>query len=349
MFNYNTGSKNMEKIRLGKTNLMVSRSGFGAIPIQRISDEDSTALLRAAFEGGVNYYDTARGYTTSEHKIALALGNVREKIIIATKSGAQTGGQLEENLETSLSELGTDYIDVYQFHNPSFVPKPGELNGLYDAALKAKASGKIRHIGVTSHRLDIAVEMVKSGLFETMQFPMSSLASDEEIELVELCKIHDVGFIAMKGLAGGLITNAKSTFAFIRGFDNVIPIWGMQYMKELEEFLSYEKTPPVLNDEIWEIINRDREKLLGNFCRACGYCLPCPAEIPIPMAARMELLLGRMDWRGLVTENWREMMSRINNCADCRHCIENCPYHLDAPGLLKTNLIYFEKFAAEHK
>jgi predicted aldo/keto reductase-like oxidoreductase len=339
----------MEKIRLGKTNLMVSRSGFGAIPIQRVSDEDSTALLRAAFAGGMNYYDTARGYTTSEHKIGLALGDVRDQIIIATKSGAQTGGQLEENLETSFDQLGTDYIDIYQFHNPSFVPKPGEANGLYDAALKAKASGKIKHIGITSHRLDLAIEMVKSDLFETMQFPMSSLASSEEIALVELCKKHDVGFVAMKGMAGGLITNAKSTFAFIRQFDNVIPIWGVQYMRELEEFLEYEKNPPVLDGGIWEIINQDRAKLTSGFCRACGYCLPCPAEIPIPMAARMELLLGRMDWRGLITEDWQKNMGRINNCANCRHCIDHCPYGLDTPELLKVNLEYFNKFVAEHK
>ena len=339
----------MEKIKLGKTNLMSSRSGFGAIPIQRISDEDSTALLRAAFNGGINYYDTARGYTTSEHKIGLALGDVRDKIIIATKSGAQTGEQLEKNLEMSLSELGTDYIDVYQFHNPSFIPRPGEKNGLYAAALKAKSSGKIRHIGVTNHRLDLSIEMVKSGLFETMQFPMSSLATDDEIELVRLCKEHDVGFIAMKGLAGGLITNAKTTFAFLRQFDNVVPIWGMQYMPELEEFLRYEQNPPVLDDEMREIINKDRETLSGGFCRACGYCLPCPADINIPMAARMELLLRRMDWRGMIDEHGQEMMRRTDNCTNCRHCADHCPYHLDTPALLKKNSAYFKKFLAEHK
>ena len=339
----------MDKIRLGKTNLMVTRSGFGAIPIQRISDDDSTALLRAAYNGGINFYDTARGYTTSEHKIGLALGDVRDKIIIATKSGAQTGEQLLENLETSLSELMTDYIDIYQFHNPSFIPRPGEENGVYDAALRAKAAGKIKHIGITSHRLDLAIEMVKSGLFETMQFPMSSLATDEEIALVNICKEYDVGFIAMKGLAGGLITQAKTTFAFIRQFDNVAPIWGVQFMHELEEFLRYEQNTPVLDDAMWAVINKDREKLSGGFCRACGYCLPCPADIAIPMAARMELLLGRMDWRTMIDERGQEMMSKVKNCTDCRHCADNCPYHLDPPALLKSNLIYFEKFAAEHR
>ena len=338
----------MEKIRLGKTNLMVSRSGLGLIPIQRISDEESTALLQAAFDGGVNFYDTARGYTTSERKVGLALGSVREKIIIATKSGAQTGEQLEKDLETSLSELGTDYIDIYQFHNPSFIPHPGEVDGLYDAALKAKEAGKIRHIGITNHRLDLAIEMVKSGLLETMQFPMSSLASDDELELVKICKEYDVGFIAMKGLAGGLITNAKTTFAFLRQFDNVVPIWGIQFMWELEEFLGYERNPPALDEEILEIIRKDKETLSGNYCRGCGYCLPCPADIPIHLAARMEFLLQRANWRGFTNENWREMMRRINDCIDCRHCADHCPYNLDTPSLLKTNLAFFERFVAEN-
>ncbi|MCL1793864.1 MAG: aldo/keto reductase [Oscillospiraceae bacterium] len=337
----------MEKIRLGKTNLMVSRSGFGAIPIQRIGDEESTALLRAAFEGGINFYDTARGYTTSERKIGLALKSVRKQIIIATKSGAQTGEQLEKDLETSLFELGTDYIDIYQFHNPSFIPQPGEANGLYEAALKAKAAGKIRHIGVTNHRLELALEMAKSGLFETMQFPASSLATEGEIELVNLCGERDVGFVAMKALAGGLITNAKTAFAYLRQFGNVVPIWGLQHMEQLEEFLGYEKKPPVLDGETWQAIESDRERLRGGYCRACGYCLPCPAKINIPMAARMELLLGRMSLDGLVGEHGKEMMNRINDCTECRHCADCCPYRLDTPKLLKSNLAYYEKFIAE--
>ncbi|MCL1998921.1 MAG: aldo/keto reductase [Turicibacter sp.] len=338
----------MEKTRLGKTNLEVSRTGFGAIPIQRITDEESTAILRKAFEAGVTYYDTARGYTTSESKIGKALGDVREKVIIATKTHAKTGEEFDKSLAVSLAELGSDYIDIFQFHNPPFLPRPDEENGLYDAALRAKAEGKIRHIGVTSHRLPLAREMVESGLFDTMQFPMSPLATPEEIELVELCKKHDVGYVAMKGLAGGLITNAKTSFAFLRRFQNVVPIWGIQFMWQLDEFLSYEKNPPAFDDEIKAIIAKDKAELSGNFCRACGYCLPCPSKINIPTSARMRLLLGRTEWNKLIIAEMQAEMARIDNCLNCRHCADRCPYNIDTPQLLKENLDYYKHFVAKN-
>ncbi len=339
----------MEKMRLGRTELMISRTGFGGIPIQRIGDAESTALLRAAYDGGITFYDTARAYTTSERKIGLALGDVRDKIVIASKTMAATGAELERDLSTSLAELGCDYIDLYQLHNPAFVPRPGDANGLYDAALKAKEQGKIRHIGITSHRLPLAIEMVESGLFETMQFPMSSLASDDEIGLVKLCAERDAGFIAMKGLAGGLITDSKSTFAFLRQFENVVPIWGLEHMWQLEEFLRYEAAPPALDDEMRAVIAKDKRELSGAFCRGCGYCLPCPAGIPIHMASRMRLLLGRMDWHGLIDEKNQADMRRINDCTNCRRCAEHCPYNLDPPAMLKESLAYYERFLLEHE
>ncbi len=339
----------MEKTRLGKTGLMVSRTSFGGIPLQRLSDEESTALLRAAYDGGISFYDTARMYSTSERKIGLALGDVRDKIVIASKTMAKTGESLEKDLETSLSELGTEYIDLYQFHLAISVPRPGDAGGLYDAALDAKANGKIRHIGVSAHRLDIATELVESGLFETMQYPMSCLASEEELALVKLCAERDVGFIAMKGLAGGLITDAKPTFAFLRQFTNVVPIWGLQYMWELEEFLRYEQAPPAMDAEMRATIEKDRAELSGDYCRGCGYCLPCPAGIPITSAARMRLFLKRMDWRAYTDAKSREAMRRINDCTHCHHCVQHCPFNLDTPRLLSENLAFYERFLLEHK
>jgi len=333
----------MKKIRLGKTNLIVSHSGFGAIPLQRLDDDSAARLLHAAFEGGINFYDTARGYSTSEYRIGHALADVRDKIIIATKTHAQTGEHLEKDLAISLAELGT-YIDIYQFHNPSFTPRPGGADGLYDAMLKAKAEGKIKHIGISSHLLELAKAHVKTGLFDTMQFPLSALSTNDELELIALCKEYDVGFIAMKGLAGGVITNAKPTFAYLRQFDNVVPIWGIEHMWQLTEFLEYEKNPPTLNEEMWAIINKDRAELAGDFCRGCGYCQPCPAGIIIQQAARMKHILGRTALDGWIGERGQAMMRKINGCTNCGHCKEKCPYKLDVPNLLHANLAFYEEF-----
>ena len=187
-------------VRLGSTEIVVDKNGFGALPIQRISDEEAVKLLRRAYEGGIRFFDTARWYSDSEHKLGLAFEGIRKKICIATKSGAKTGEEMKKDLETSLEMLRTDYIDIYQFHNPSFCPKPGDGSGLYEAALEAKSAGKIRHIGITNHRLGVANEAVESGLYETLQFPFCYLASEKDEELVRKCKEADMGFIAMKSL-----------------------------------------------------------------------------------------------------------------------------------------------------
>ena len=233
------GGRNMERVVLGKTGLKVNKNGFGALPIQRISKEDAVVLLQKAFQNGINYFDTARAYSDSEEKMGAALHEVRDQIIISTKTAAQNGKDFWKDLEMSLEKLQTDYIDLYQFHNPAFCPKPGDGSGLYEAALEAKEQGKIRHIGITNHRIAVAKEAVLSGLYETLQFPFSYLASEEEVELVELCRQKEVGFIAMKGLAGGLIHNSASAYAFMcqPQFAHVEPIWGIQREWELDEFL----------------------------------------------------------------------------------------------------------------
>ena len=333
----------MEYTIFGKTNLNASRTGFGCIPIQRISYEESTAILRRAYDGGVNLYDTANGYTTSEDRIGTALHDVRSKIILCTKSGQATPEGLISNLENSLQKMRTDYIDVFQFHNPNYIPRPGDEAGLYDAALKAKAEGKIRFIGITSHKKHLALEAVESDLYDTLQYPFSYMSSDEELAILELCRKHNVGVLAMKALCGGLITNAKAAFAFLRQYENAVPIWGIQKMEEIEEFLEYEETPPPMDEAMLKTIEDDRKKLIGNFCRACGYCLPCPAKIPIPFAARMSFLMGRMIRDRFLEDEWRENMRRIDDCTNCGHCKANCPYELDVPELLKSQKTqYFE-------
>lgn len=336
----------MEHVVLGKTGLKVNKNGFGALPIQRISKEDAVALLQKAFQNGINYFDTARAYSDSEEKMGAALHEVRDQIIISTKTAAQNGEDLRKDLEMSLEKLQTDYIDLYQFHNPAFCPKPGDGSGLYEAALEAKEQGKIRHIGITNHRIAVAKEAVLSGLYETLQFPFSYLASEEEVELVELCRQKEVGFIAMKGLAGGLIHNSASAYAFMcqPQFAHVEPIWGIQREWELDEFLSYQEQAPELNEALLAEIQKDKDQLAGEFCRGCGYCMPCPAGIEINNCARMSLMLRRAPQEAWLSEEWQEKMKKIENCLHCGNCMKKCPYGLNTPELLKRNYEDYKTF-----
>ena len=228
----------MVTVTLGKTGITVNKNGFGALPIQRISKEEAAGLLRKAYENGINFFDTARAYSDSEEKVGYAFQGIREKLFISTKTAAQNADDFWNDLHTSLKNLQTDYVDILQFHNPAFCPKPGDESGLYDAIVKAKEQGKVRHIGITNHRLHVAMEAIESDLYETMQFPFCYLATDKDIAIVEACKKHDMGFIAMKALSGGLITNSAAAYAFEAQYDNVLPIWGVQREKELDEFLS---------------------------------------------------------------------------------------------------------------
>ncbi len=334
------------QVRLGSTGIVVNKNGFGALPIQRVSDREAVFLLQKAYEGGIRFFDTARAYSDSEHKLGLAFEGIREKLYIATKTAAQTGEELRKELALSLEMLRTDYIDIYQFHNPAFCPKPGDESGLYEAAVEAKNAGKIRHIGITNHRLGVAREAIESGLYETLQFPFCYLASEQEKELVEGCKKADMGFIAMKALSGGLITNSAAAYAYAAQFDNVLPIWGVQREQELDEFLAYVHTPPVMTEELEETIQKDREELAGDFCRGCGYCMPCPVGIEINNCARMSLMLRRAPSAGWLTEEVQSKMKKIENCIHCGQCKAKCPYGLDTPELLGKNLEDYNKVLA---
>jgi len=327
----------MSDVRLGRTDIVSPKNAFGALPIQRVSDDYAVMLLNKAYENGFVFFDTARMYTDSERKIGLALSSVRSKVYIATKTTATDVKGFWSDLEQSLGLLQTDYIDIYQFHNPAFCPKPGDGTGLYEAMEEARAQGKIRFIGITNHRPGIAEEAIESGLYDTLQFPFCYLASQKDIEIVKKCKEKDIGFIAMKGMSGGLITNSAAAFSWMERFDNVLPIWGIQRENELDEFITYANNFPDNND-INAIIDRDREELIGSFCRACGYCMPCPVGIEINTCARMSQLIRRSPSANWLTDKSKAMMLNINNCLNCGMCSSKCPYNLDTPALLRSNL-----------
>ena len=331
----------MQTVTLGKTGLVVPKNGFGALPIQRISLADTVHLIHKALDNGMYYFDTARFYTDSEEKLGVALHDRRDRVVISTKTGAATAAGFWKDLDTSLQLLRTDYVDLYQFHNPAFCPKPGDGTGLYEAMEEAVRQGKVRHIGITNHRLSVAQEAIDSGLYETLQFPFSYLASEKELSLVEQCRTHNMGFISMKGLAGGLINHAATAYAYLAQFPHVEPIWGIQRESELDEFISFQTAPQVLDDEMRLRIANDRKELCGEFCRGCGYCHPCTAGIEIADCNRMYLFLRRAPYSVYLNEEFYEKMSKINDCVNCGKCVSKCPYGLDIPNMLKRNLTDF--------
>ncbi|MCL2593670.1 MAG: aldo/keto reductase [Defluviitaleaceae bacterium] len=334
----------MDKVILGRTGIETNKNGFGALPIQRVSKEEARKIMYKAYENGITYFDTANMYTDSEEKIGYTFAEVRKNIYIATKTQAKDAKTFTEHLDLSLQRMKTDYIDVMQFHNPPFCPKPGGEDGLYDAMLEAKKQGKIKHIGITSHKLHVAREAVESGLYETLQFPFNYISEKQDEDIVKLCEEHNVGFVVMKALSGGLITDSALAYAFLNEYKNTLPIWGIQKESELDEFLAYQNNPPVMTEERRLKIAKEKAELSGNFCRACGYCMPCPANIVISQAARMGLLLRRAVEASFTDEAGQEEMSRIDNCIDCGHCIKNCPYGLNTPELLRANYEDYKTF-----
>ena len=328
----------MKRIRLGKTELMVTRPAMGCLPLQRCTVDDAVKLLRAAYEGGINFYDTANAYTDSEMKLGLALSDVRGDIIIATKSGAADRDGVLRHVENSLKMLNTDHVDLLQLHNPQEFPDPEDPNGIYAGAMEAKRRGWTRHVGITAHRIGVARQAIASGLYETLQFPFSYISDPEDLALAEACRQADMGFIAMKGLAGGLLRNPAACHAFMEQYDNVVPIWGIQFPEELAQWLQAAVEDRPMDDELRAVIDADRRVLAGAFCRGCGYCMPCPAGIEINNCARMDMLLRRSPWQQYYTPAWTEKMERIEDCLGCGLCASRCPYGLNPAELMRRML-----------
>ena len=335
----------MKNITLGKTGITVPQNAFGALPIQRVTLGTAVHLLRSAYDGGMRFFDTARAYTDSEEKVGVAFEGMRDKVYIASKTQAKTVEKFWEDLETSLKMLKTDHLDLYQLHCVPQCYKPGDGTGLYEALAEAKAQGKVRHIGITAHKIGVAEEIVASGLYETLQFPFSYLATDRDIALVKSCEAAGMGFIAMKGLSGGLLTNSKACMAFMSQFE-ALPIWGVQRESELAEWLRFFEEDAQMTDELQAVIDADRKELLGEFCRGCGYCMPCTVGIQINQCARMSQMVGRAPSASWLNDYWQKEMAKIDKCVECGLCKTRCPYELDTPKLLKKNLADYREILA---
>ena len=334
----------MKTITLGRTGITTPQNAFGALPVQRVGMEEAVRILHRAYEGGMTFFDTARAYSDSEEKLGAAFGEngIREKIYIASKTQAKIPEAFWKDLETTLNNLKTSYLDIYQLHCVPVCYRPGDGTGMYEALTEAKAQGKIRHIGITAHKIGVAEEIVESGLYETLQFPFSYLATDRDIALVKSCEKAGMGFIAMKALSGGLLNNADACMAFISQY-NVLPIWGVQRMEELEQWLAFFDRPATMTDELKDLIEKDRRELLGDFCRGCGYCMPCPMNITINQCARMSQMIRRSPSENWLTEHWQNEMMKIENCIGCGRCMQHCPYELNTPQLLKKNLADYKE------
>jgi predicted aldo/keto reductase-like oxidoreductase len=336
----------MEKIRLGKTGMMVSKLGFGGIPIQRDTEDEAVAVVRRCLDLGITFLDTANGYTTSEERIGKAIKGRREGVVLATKSGARTADDIKGHLKLSLERLGTDYIDLYQFHGVSraehlkIVLDPGGLLAIVEEARKA---GVVKHIGITSHSMDIAKEAVKSDCFETLMFPFNFITDEAADELLPLCREHDVGFIAMKPLGGGMLENATVAFKYLFQFPDIVPIPGIEKTHEIEEIVRLLEEQPQMTEPEWQEMQRLKKELGTRFCHRCDYCQPCTVEIPISTVMTCRSFFKRMPPERFFGGMVDGAMEKAANCTECGECEARCPYNLPIREMIAETVKWFQE------
>jgi predicted aldo/keto reductase-like oxidoreductase len=342
----------MQTVRLGKTDLMVSRVGFGGIPIQRLTDDEAIAVVGRCLDLGVNFLDTAHGYSTSEERIGFAMAATvarRHQVILATKTPARDKATAQRHLALSLKRLQTDYVDLWQFHNVSSFEAYEQVlgpNGAMEAAQKALQDGAVRHVGITSHTMDVALKAVASGLFETVQFPFNFVTNEPADELVPLAEAHDVGFIAMKPFAGGLLSDANLAIKYLLQFDNVVPDPGIEADEEIEEIVGIVNGPWELTPQERQAIERVRAEVGTRFCRRCGYCEPCPQGVQIPVIMNLHSFWKRFPQERF-SDGWiAQAIATAELCIECGECEEKCPYHLLIQEMLAEHVAFFEGVTA---
>jgi predicted aldo/keto reductase-like oxidoreductase len=328
--------------------------GFGGIPIQRLSEEEAIAVVQRCLELGVTFIDTANAYSTSEARIGKALARLREQgqpaqPIVATKTTERSRAGAWRHLELSLQRLQVETIDLWQFHNlGSFeiykkVLGPG---GAMEAAQQALEEGKVRHIGFSSHSMEVALEAVTSGPFETVQFPFNFVTSEASSRLLPLAQEHDVGFIAMKPLAGGMLDNARLAIKYLLQFDNVLPDPGIERIEEIEEIVG-------IVDGSWALTageRREMERIQAEadtrFCRRCGYCEPCEQGVRISLLMNLRSFWKRFPAERVISGNVGSAVETAGSCIECGECEDKCPYHLPIREMIAENVTFYEQALA---
>ena len=335
----------MEYRMLGKTGLQISRMGFGGIPIQRIDAEGTKELMHKLLDAGVNYIDTARGYTVSEEYLGYALEGIRDKFVLATKSMARTKEAMAKDIEISLKNLRTDYIDLYQIHNPNLadLEKVQQPGGALEALLEAKRDGKIGHIGVTLHFAELFKLAVECDWVETIMFPYNIVETQGE-EYIRACGEKNIGFICMKPLAGGAIEDATTAMRFIVQNPHVsVVIPGMEKVEQIAENAAAMSNTAPLTAEEAEKVAAIRKELGNQFCRRCNYCAPCAAGIPIPAVFMMEGYYRRYGLQEWAAGRYMALPKHASDCLDCGACETRCPYQLPIREMLKSAAATFGK------
>jgi len=345
----------MRRVRLGRTGLMITQIGFGGIPIQRLNEEKAVEVVARCLDLGINFIDTANAYTTSEERIGRAIAGRREGLVLATKSLSRSREGIARHLEKSLKTLGVDCIDLYQFHS---VGDERTLEMVLDpegprAVLEeAKRAGKIRYIGITSHQIDTAKKAVASDQFDTIMFPFNFVTSEALEELIPLARAHDVGFIAMKPMAGGMIDNARIAFKYLLQFSDIVSIPGIEKVEEIEQIVGLLSEPPGITEEEMAEMQRLKEKLGTKFCHRCDYCQPCSEGIAISTVMIFPSLAARLPDNQVYTGYWSDIMEKAATCTWCGECEERCPYHLAIREIMDEHVQAFregrKRFLQQH-
>jgi hypothetical protein len=336
----------MKTKRLGATGLEVSEIGFGGIPIIPLPRDEAVAVVRHCLDLGVTFFDTANMYTTSEEKLGMALKGHRRQVVIATKTAQRDAKGAAGHLELSLRQLQTDWIDVYQLHNLSNedalrqVLAPG---GAYEAAARARDAGKIRFIGLSSHSIPTAIEGLRTGLFQTLQFPFNFIENDPLQELFPLAARNRVGIIGMKPLGGGLLERADLCFKFLQQHPDVLPIPGVRSNKEIDEIVQFYRDPEPMSEADLKAIEAIRSDLGKRFCHRCEYCMPCARGVQISSILMLKPAAKRLSREAV--KGWLgAAMETAETCAECGECEQKCPYHLPIPDLIKENLALYRHY-----
>jgi hypothetical protein len=332
----------MDKVRFGKTGLMASKIAFGAIPIQRLPFENAVNVVRGAIGLGVNFIDTANGYSDSEEKIGAAIkGMPRDALIIASKSRALDKQGFIDHIDLSLKRLGTDYIDIYQLHGVSTPEQESAVfggGGAYEGLLEAIRAGKVRHAGFTSHSVRLAVEIMRKGYgFASVQLPFNFVDTEALDAAIPLARELGMGFIAMKPLGGGLLSDAGLAFRYLAQFDGIVPDPGIEGLHEIEEIVQIANANKPFTADDAAAVERTKAELGSIWCHRCEYCRPCPQNIGISLALCLDSFLKRMPLPGVVGMVG-QTMEAAKHCTGCRACVARCPYNLDIPGLIQEKL-----------